>query len=155
MKNIHVVFQEKVNIDKKIIINSAQAVLKHQYGTQATAYELTIVVTNDEQIKVLNKQFRGIDTATDVLSFPADEVDPDDEKKYIGDIILSFPTAEKQSRGSGHILEDEIKLLVVHGVLHLMGFDHDSTTKKTEMWNAQKYILTQLNVNVDLFNGLE
>ncbi|MCU0488418.1 MAG: rRNA maturation RNase YbeY [Anaerolineales bacterium] len=83
--------------------------------------ELTVVLTDDAQVHELNRQYREVDAPTDVLSFPAGETDPDSGNLYLGDIVISIERAEAQARAEGHSLEDELRLLVVHGVLHLLG----------------------------------
>ena len=94
----------------------------------------------------LNRQYRDIDTPTDVLSFPADFTDPESEAPYLGDILISYPRAEKQAAAGGHSTLAELQLLVVHGVLHLLGFDHAQVQEKAEMWAAQSEILHRLGL---------
>jgi probable rRNA maturation factor len=106
--------------------------------------ELTVVLTDDAQVHALNRQFRAVDAPTDVLSFPAGETDPDSGNLYLGDIVISIERAEAQARAEGHSLEDELRLLVVHGVLHLLGHDHADEEEKARMWAAQSEVLTQL-----------
>lgn len=110
--------------------------------------ELSIVVEGDERLQELNLQFLGIDSPTDVLSFPADEIDPDTNQPYIGDIILSYPRALAQSQEAGESINDELQLLVVHGALHLLGFDHASPEQKDIMWAAQKKALNRLGCKI-------
>jgi probable rRNA maturation factor len=102
---------------------------------------LTILLTDDAQLRQLNRQFLGIDEPTDVLSFPAGHLDPDTNTTYLGDIILSYPRAADQAAAAGHPVEEELRLLVVHGVLHLLGYDHAEPEDQTEMWEAQDRIL--------------
>ena len=83
---------------------------------------------------------------TDVLSFPASETDPDTGASYIGDILISIPRAQAQADAAGHPLEAEVQLLVVHGVLHLLGYDHADAEEKALMWKAQAEILTGLGL---------
>ena len=111
--------------------------------------ELTIVVDSDERLHELNRGFLGIDAATDVLSFPSDELDPDTGNHYIGDIILSLPRAMAQAQVNGHPLETEVALLVVHGVLHLLGHDHAETAEKATMWQHQKAILQEMGFRLN------
>lgn len=106
--------------------------------------DLTIVVTSDQQLRSLNQQFVGIDAPTDVLSFPSDETDPDTERPYLGDILLSLPRAKEQALAGGHPLQAEVQLLVVHGVLHLLGYDHAEPEEKAAMWTTQAEILSKL-----------
>lgn len=80
------------------------------------------MLTTDKAIRQLNKQFRGIDKATDVLSFPAVAV----ISGIAGDIAISVPTALRQAREHGHPLGVEIRVLMLHGLLHLAGYDHET-----------------------------
>jgi probable rRNA maturation factor len=108
--------------------------------------ELTVVITDDEQLRQLNRQFLGIDAPTDVLSFPsgAAEPNPDSGDPYLGDILISYPRAQVQAEAGGHAVKEELQLLLVHGVLHLMGYDHAEAGQKAEMWSAQAAILNSL-----------
>jgi probable rRNA maturation factor len=83
--------------------------------------EVSVLLTSDQEIRRLNRQFRGKNKATDVLSFPANGIVPD----FAGDLAISVETALKQARGHGHSLSTEIKVLVLHGLLHLAGYDHE------------------------------
>jgi probable rRNA maturation factor len=111
--------------------------------------DLSILVEDDLYIQQLNNEFIGDDAPTDVLSFPAGHLDPDTGHVYLGDVIISFPTANKQAIQAGHSLETEISLLVVHGVLHLLGYDHDKPEGKTKMWSAQSQILDIVGVKLN------
>ncbi len=82
----------------------------------------TIAFVSDKRIRQLNQQFRGIDKTTDVLSFPADELD----ESNLGDIAISIETAAKQAKENGLSLDDEIAQLILHGLLHLSGYDHET-----------------------------
>jgi probable rRNA maturation factor len=108
---------------------------------------LTILISDDLQLHELNRQYLGIDAPTDVLSFPVDETDPDTGERYLGDVILSYPRAATQAAAAGHSLEDELLLLVVHGVLHLLGYDHAAPHEKARMWEIQARILASLGSN--------
>jgi probable rRNA maturation factor len=79
-----------------------------------------------------------------VLSFPADDTDPDSGERYIGDILISYPSAATQAASAGHTIREELQLLVVHGVLHLLGFDHAAPEEKTRMWEIQTQVLESL-----------
>ena len=131
-------------VESQRIEKAALTALKHQFVSEKA--ELTIVITDDEQINQLNLQYRDIDAPTDVLSFPADFLDPENEVPYLGDIIISFPRAKQQAEAGGHSTLAEMQLLTVHGVLHLLGYDHADPTGKNEMWVAQREILSQLGL---------
>ena len=108
---------------------------------------LSVVVTDEQSVQSLNNQFRDIDMPTDVLSFPAD-ADPHahdpDEPPYLGDILMAFPVAEQQAGESGHSTDEELRFLTVHGVLHLLGYDHHTPEEQAEMWALQSMILDAL-----------
>jgi len=84
---------------------------------------VTLVVTSDRRIRVLNRTWRGQDKATDVLSFPAGD-DPG-PAPHLGDIVISRETAARQARHEGHSLATELRVLALHGLLHLLGYDHE------------------------------
>jgi probable rRNA maturation factor len=113
-----------------------------------TEAELTIVISDDAHLHALNQQYLGIDAPTDVLSFPANEVDLDSGGVYLGDIIISYPRAQLQAVAGGHPLQDELRLLVVHGVLHLLGYDHANETEQASMWALQSEILLRLGSSI-------
>lgn len=119
---------------------AAQA-LKHVAAPDA---DLSLVFSDDEQLRQLNLQFRGVDAPTDVLSFFDGSVDPETGRTYLGDILISIPRAQAQAAAGGHTLTDELQLLIVHGVLHLLGYDHTEPDDKNRMWPLQAEILTQL-----------
>ena len=111
---------------------------------------LLIRITDDEELKALNLNYRGLDITTDVLSFPTDFIDPDLESRYLGDVVISYPKAEKQSQKRGHFVEAELQLLVVHGVLHLLGYDHVEPREKEDMWSIQSRILDKLGLDIEV-----
>ena len=110
--------------------------------------DVSIVLTDDAEIQALNAQFRGIDAPTDVLSFAEEEteqpfVNAPDELPYLGDVIISFSRAQSQAQEQEHSTQDELRLLIVHGVLHLLGYDHATPAEKAQMWARQDEILTR------------
>jgi probable rRNA maturation factor len=109
---------------------------------------LTIVISDDAQLHALNRQFLGIDAPTDVLSFPTGDTDPDSGETYLGDVLISHARATVQAMAGGHALQDELQLLVVHGVLHLLGFDHAEPDEKARMWAIQAQVLEDLGCRV-------
>lgn len=137
------------SIGEDVISRTVLAVLKHEEASEES--DVSIVIDNDAKLQELNSQFLGIDAPTDVLSFPSDEIDPDSGVPYLGDIILSKPRAQLQADEAGHTLEAEIQLLIVHGMLHLLGYDHVEEEDKREMWAHQKEILTELDVRLHRF----
>jgi len=110
--------------------------------------EVSLVLADDEQLRQLNLQFLGIDAPTDVLAFPGGETDPDSKVEYLGDVVVSHERALAQSAAGGHPLEDELQLLIVHGVLHLLDFDHIDERSQAAMWSVQAEILGGLGCSI-------
>lgn len=116
---------------------------------------ITITLTNAENIKEINKQYRNIDKTTDVLSFPMFEKDELENKiknrlfeheDVLGDIIISIPKVEEQAKEYGHSFERELSYMLVHGFYHLMGYDHIKEEDKIVMRPKEEKILNQLNI---------
>jgi len=101
------------------------------------------LITGDADLRRLNRQFRGLDYATDVLSFPAEA-----PASRLGDLAISLGRARAQAREFGHDLEQEVEILMLHGLLHLLGYDHE--TDRGQMARAEKRWRTRLG----LANGL-
>jgi probable rRNA maturation factor len=118
------------------------------------AWSLTFV--DDEAIQALNREYRQIDRPTDVLSFAQEEGDDDfpavpGAPRELGDIIIAVPTALRQAAERGHTPEAEIALLMIHGLLHLLGEDHDTPVRKAVMWARQQTLLESLGLEVQDF----
>ena len=127
-----------------LLVGAANVALEHE--SQSLDSELSIILTNDTRLHELNLNYLGVDSPTDVLSFPASETDPETGARYIGDILISIPRAQAQASAADHPLEAEVQLLVVHGVLHLLGYDHGEAQDKARMWKAQAEILERLGL---------
>jgi rRNA maturation RNase YbeY len=96
-----------------------RTVLRHLNQPQV---ELSLALVTDPEIQILNRQYRGKDKPTDVLSFPlADGLQP----FLLGDVVISVETAARQAQRRGHSLREELQILLVHGILHLLGYDHE------------------------------
>jgi len=112
-----------------------------------SAVELSVRLTSDAELQALNKQFRGVDAPTDVLSFDTAMLrdgrlagkgtDLDSDPFYLGDIAISIDRCIAQSAQFGHPVASELALLVVHGVLHLLGYNHHQAGRRRRMWEAQ------------------
>lgn len=122
--------------------NAAETVLNHQDAPECL---LSIVLTSSEYIAHLNATYRDTPGPTDVLSFSDGEKDPETGKIYLGDIIIAVPEAEMHAERYGHSVEAELNLLVVHGVLHLLGYSHVKEKERVEMWSVQSTALRILN----------
>lgn len=113
--------------------------------------EVSLLLTNDKEIQNLNKIFRNIDSPTDVLAFSMSEGSngsslPEGIDEYLlGDIIISIETAIKQAKLLGHSLEQELTVLLIHGLLHLLEFDHISTEDSEKMKAEEEKILKIVN----------
>jgi probable rRNA maturation factor len=143
---IDVVDEYREMIDDQILGNTAETALK--FGGLDEPSSLSIRITHDSEIRDLNKIYRDIDKVTDVLSFEGDFDDPDLGTRYLGDIVISYPQAEFQANKRGHQTIEEIQLLTVHGLLHLLGYDHADEEDKKEMWSLQKQILKKLDLDI-------
>lgn len=108
--------QRKYRINLRPIKELIEKLLK-EFGLEGK--EITVVLVSDRKIKELNRTYRGKNYPTDVLSFGYED------ETYLGDIIISVETAKKQAEQMGHSLEREIAVLVIHGFLHLLGYDHE------------------------------
>lgn len=111
------------------------------FENEALEKIVTISFINQEEMKDLYKKYYGYAQSTDVLSFEAREIDPESGKEILGDIVICYPFVDYQSLSLGNELLDEIKLMVVHGMLHLLGYDHNTEDQKSEMWQSQSEIL--------------
>ncbi len=114
--------------------------------------EVNVTFVDDEEIMRLNTDFRNIEKSTDVLSFPLGEngvydLNPENEAKMLGDIVISVDHAVNQAELYGHSLQREIAFLTVHSMLHLLGYDHvDSKLEEMKMREKQELVLTKLGL---------
>lgn len=113
--------------------------------------EVSVVLADDAYIHQLNRQYRGKDCPTDVLSFALNEGEEPEvfdgpEEVLLGDIVISLETASRQAREYGHSLDRELAYLTVHGILHLLGYDHMTEEEKQEMRQEEEYILSCLGI---------
>lgn len=120
---------------------------------QKSDSELGLVITDDETVWHLNREYRGIDRTTDVLSFALGEtkegedesfIMPPDDVLHLGEVIISFPQAQRQAEEHNHSIEYELSLLVAHGVLHLLGYDHENDAEREEMTGLERKVLDRL-----------
>ena len=130
---------QDTNLDECVI---QQAVLATLRMHDSEACEVSVLLTNDSAIQSLNSEYRNIDTPTDVLAFAMRE-DGDESMNphLLGDVIISVPAARRQAHAHNHSLDVEVANLTVHGVLHLLGYDHDIPADATIMFEKQEAIL--------------
>ncbi len=117
--------------------------------------EVVVVISDDDALQALNCRFRGLNQPTDVLSFSDDSRGPyagglGSFPRYLGDIVISVDRARAQADAVGATLTQELQVLVTHGTLHLLGYDHATPDEKAEMWAAQADVLRRLDVDIPL-----
>ena len=141
---------DNLEVEKNIeneIMRAAEVVGK-VYGIENS--EVSITLTDNQNIHELNKKYRGIDRPTDVLSFALRESDEPQilnaELESLGDIIISLEKAKVQAEEFGHSFLREIIFLEVHGLLHLLGYDHIEESDRIEMEGEQKFIMDKLGI---------
>jgi probable rRNA maturation factor len=119
----------------------------HTYAEKALLYldavecDLSVVISNNADIQELNRTYRHIDAPTDVLSFVYDMRDPETNARYLGDIIISAEKLKQQAEQAGHSVDKELCVLIVHGVLHLYGYDHEAEEGEPVMLPLQEKII--------------
>jgi probable rRNA maturation factor len=133
-------------VDESDVARAAARALAHEGRADA---KVTVVLTGDDEVAELNLRYRGVEGATDVLSFSATEpaegfVLAPEAEPYLGDILIAVPFSRRQAEALGRSLGDELRLLVVHGILHLLGYDHASPNDEARMWARQDAILSEL-----------
>lgn len=148
--------EEKIEYEETI-----ERVLKQCFkeeGLEKSKLYITITLTNSKNIKTINKKYRNIDKATDVLSFPMYERKELEEKilnkefkheDVLGDIVISIERVEEQAKEYGHSFERELSYMLVHGFYHLMGYDHIEEEDKKIMRPKEEKILNELKITRD------
>jgi probable rRNA maturation factor len=148
---IDIVNDAGYDVDEARLQEAALLVLARHEGDSDS--DMTIAIMDDESVADLNRQYRGVDAPTDVLSFPMDAMFS--ETHYLGDLVIAYPYAAAQAEREGHALSDSLLLLVVHGTLHLLGYDHDTPERRAEMWAAQASALVALGIPPEIVPALE
>ncbi|SHK14921.1 rRNA maturation RNase YbeY [Tepidibacter formicigenes] len=142
--------QNKIEVNKNlidIIKNVISESLKYEGFDED--YEVSLSFVDNEEIHTLNKEFRGVDRPTDVLSFPLIEENDfniEFEEKALGDIVISMEKALEQSREYNHSFEREVAFLVCHSMFHLMGYDHDTEENTKIMRGKEEAVLSKLGI---------
>lgn len=151
--------QDKLKVTKQMRDTVKKAVkTSFDYLDFGSRFEVSVMFTDDEEIRVLNKLHRNIDRATDVLSFPMFEYDDSgriieeyadfnkDGEMLLGDIVISLERAEQQAKEYGHSFLRELGFLTVHSMLHLFGYDHMTKEDEEEMFSLQNEILSGMGL---------
>ena len=142
---------EKLTVDEITIptIEAAAVKVSELYGLDNA--ELSVTLTDNEHIHVINREYRGVDRPTDVISFALNESDEpeieDAEINVLGDIIISLERAAEQAEEYGHSYRREIAFLTVHGLLHLLGYDHMEEDERLEMEEEQRIVMEALGIS--------
>ena len=152
--------QEKVSIPEALEADLTKAMnVVAELEALSPQTEVDITLVDAAAIHELNRTYRGIDRPTDVLSFALDEgeeepeVDDDEIEHLLGDVIISAPTAVRQGEEYGHGLEREMTYLAVHGMLHLLGYDHMEEKDKLIMRKREEEVLRRLDLAEENFGG--
>ena len=152
--------QEKVSIPEALEADLTKAMnVVAELEALSPQTEVDITLVDDAAIHELNRTYRGIDRPTDVLSFALDEgeeepeVDDDEIEHLLGDVIISAPTAVRQGEEYGHGLEREMTYLAVHGMHHLLGYDHMEEKDKLIMRKREEEVLRRLDLAEENFGG--
>lgn len=114
---------------------------------------VNVLVTNSSELRALNRRFLGADRATDVLSFPSLEVERDKARRVAGDVAISADIARENAARLGHFVADEVKILALHGILHLAGYDHERDNG--EMARKESQLRQQLKLEAGLIERVQ
>lgn len=152
--------QEKIDLEETVLKRLQEGIdAVADLNGLAEETEVDVTIVDDEEIHELNRQYRGMDKPTDVLSFALDEGEEDEpeliggpEEHLYGDIIISAETALRQAEEYGHGLEREMTYLAVHGMFHLLGYDHMTEEDKAEMRAKEEEALRTINLAEELFD---
>lgn len=143
--------QEKITVGDTLV-KLVEAVIMESLQSEgySTEAEVGLIFVDDNYMRSLNAEYRGIDKVTDVLSFALNEGEamPEEEEAedLLGDIVISLPTARRQAEEYGHSFEREVAYLTAHGSLHLLGYDHQTEEDKQVMREKEEAILDRLNI---------
>lgn len=132
----------RAEVDEGSLRRLAAEVLSQEEAKGET--ELSLIITDDEAIRELNRRFRGVDAPTDVLAFGTETeehfVSAPERPPYLGDVVISYQRALAQAEELGHAVAEELKLLVIHGILHLLGYDHQEEDAARKMREREERI---------------
>ncbi len=131
-----------------IALRAATAALDHAMAPAKHGRELSVVLASDAQVRALNRDYRHIDKPTNVLSFASEDDDGRDDSgpRMLGDVILARETLEREALAGGISVSDHLSHLVVHGILHLLGYDHEIEAQAERMETHEAVILSQLGI---------
>jgi len=149
---LNLTIDDEYEVDADLLRSAAAAVV-YQEGLRGRV-RVDVLITDDDHIQALNREYRGVDQPTDVLSFPLQDLSPETEQgegrrfvlppratRNLGDVVISFPTAQRQAAEFGHTLRRELAYLCVHGLLHLLGYDHENEEQRRAMREREERAL--------------
>ena len=150
IKNMNIIIENKTDFLNISSVNSITSILEIilNYLNLSKHTELSVLFIDDESMRELNRKYRDINRTTDVLSFPQDYLEDTD---ILGDIVISIDTAKRRSKKYGITLEVELKILLIHGLLHLMGYDHKKKSEADLMQKKESElmrIVDNLNIRI-------
>ncbi|HGM3506954.1 TPA: rRNA maturation RNase YbeY [Clostridioides difficile] len=142
--------QDKLEVNEELIEKIKDIILEClDYEGYDDNYEVSLSFVDNKEIHELNREYRGVDRVTDVLSFPLLSDDFEDvelEEESLGDIVVSLERALEQSIEYNHSFEREVCFLICHSMFHLLGYDHDTDENTKEMREKEEHILNKLNI---------
>lgn len=127
------------------VTRAALAALADQGMGPDDAYEISIVLADDAFVRDLNRQYRNIDRPTNVLSFPVGD-DNGHGPVLLGDVVLAYETVQREARAAGKSLSAHVTHLIIHGILHLLGYDHEDEQEAEEMEALETALLARLGI---------
>jgi len=144
--------QHRITVAHEILTDlDKMAALALQQHRLPGAAEIDVTFCDDDFVRKLNREWRNQDTATDVLSFPqldsVDAIAPGADEVLLGDIVISLERAQDQAEEFGHSFSREVSYLFVHGLLHLLGYNHQSEREKEEMRLAEENLLAMVRAD--------
>ena len=153
MPKLHLTYYNKQRKEKlpddaaRIIMDVCKAVLTlEKYGHNA---EISVNIVDPDEIKALNKSYRGRNRVTDVLSFPVNEANPENDCEYLGDVVICAKKARAAAYKYGHSFERELAFLAAHSVLHLLGYDHENDNAgENIMREKQRAALSEIGLSL-------
>lgn len=144
MLKIEIQNVDSIELDENLMITAAEKSYKHVAEKLA---ECTIRIVGSNEGQQLNHDYRQKDKPTNVLSFSYDDYDPESEVEYLGDIVLCYPVVLKESEEQGKLPKNHFAHLIVHGILHLCGFDHEKKAEAEQMEQLEIQILAKLQID--------
>ena len=145
MNSIEIINETNENIDIDDLKGVIEYALKHENVSNAI---MNVIIIDNEKIHKINKEYRGIDRPTDVISFALedDKTFVNTDFRVLGDIYISIDKVHEQAKSYGHSFRRELSFLTVHGILHLLGYDHMEKSDEKIMFGKQEEILNELGI---------